>query len=309
MDWNEIRTVGHACYNCVHLKERKRYWVFLLRCAFHTGTISELQQFFHSDPVREKVITGMPCLIEQATRAFFYKGATLEERSRLIRNHVELLQQMVSDSFLETIYAGHKKITLWTDTFQDKPLTLDVLFHPGQRKEGCLSLVLHWGEVDFYQIMFWLSPAPDSGKPCVWIGALQGTTLGNDAVKAMTKKFFGYRTKNLIFYGLRTLADLLGCEKIYAVTNTGYYAMNHVRMDRKLKTNFGDFWAECGGEPSMDERFYVIPLEEKRRDLSEMKPSKRANHRRRYELMDQMRSDMEKALLPWLRKENGKENP
>ena len=26
----------------------------------------------------------------------------------------------------------------------------------------------------------------------------------------MTKKFFGYRTKNLIFYGLRTAAGLMG---------------------------------------------------------------------------------------------------
>lgn len=61
--------------------------------------------------------------------------------------------------------------------------------------------------------------------------------------------------------------------EIYAVTNQGYYAMNHVRMDRKLKTNFGDFWAECGGSPSGDRRFYRIPLEEVRRDLSELKPS------------------------------------
>lgn len=93
----------------------------------------------------------------------------------------------------------------------------------------------------------------------------------------------------------------MGCEKIYAVTNEGYYAMNHVRMDRKLKTNFGDFWAECGGAPDKDPRFYVIPLEERRRDLSELKPSKRANHRRRYALMDDMSAAMAEALRPWKR--------
>jgi uncharacterized protein VirK/YbjX len=301
MNWKEIKAVGHACYNCVHLKERKRYWVFLLRCASHSGTMDRLQAFFHDDPVREQVLAGMPCLLEQATRAFFYKGADWEERTALIRQHLTLLQEMTTDDFLLTVYRDHGSVTLWKDTFQDRPLTMDVLFHPGQRKEGCLSLVLHWGDLDFYQIMFWLSPAPDTGRPCIWVGALQGTTLGNDAVKAMTKQFFGYRTKNLIFYGLRTLADLLGCEKIYAVTNEGYYAMNHVRVDRKLKTNFGDFWAECGGSPCDDPRFYVIPLEEKRRDLSELKPSKRANHRRRYELMDRMRAEMETALAPWKR--------
>ena len=148
-------------------------------------------------------------------------------------------------------------------------------------------------------MMFWVGLSPETGKPALFVGALQGTTLGNEAVKAMTKKFFGYRTKNLIFYGLRTAAGLMGAETIYAVTNAGYYAMNHVRMDRKLKTNFGDFWAECGGTPTRDPRFYEIPLEEHRRDLSELKPSKRANHRRRYELMDQMAESIKAALAPW----------
>lgn len=301
MDWKEIKAAGLACYNCVHLKERKRYWVYLLRCATHSGIMNGLQHFFHADPVRQQVLSGMPCLLEQATRGFFYKGATWEERAGLIQYHIYALEKITTPEFLTTIYKDHGRITLWRDEFDEKPLTLDILFHPGQRKEGCLSLVLHWGELDFYQIMFWLSPAPDTAKPCLWVGALQGTTLGNDAVKAMTKKYFGYRTKNLIFYGLRTLAKLLGCEKIYAVTNEGYYAMNHVRMDRKLKTNFGDFWAECGGTPCQDSRFYEIPLEEHRRDLSELKPSKRANHRRRYALLDTMEQEMSQNLSPYLR--------
>lgn len=299
MDWAEIKAAGKACYNLVHLKERKRYWVYLLRCRAHSRQMDGLQKFFHATPLRREVLAGMPCLLEQATRAFFYKGATWEERCKLITNHILALEQLMLPDFLRRIYAEHGKVNLWTDEFQEKPLTLDLLFHPGQRKEGCLSLVLHWGDLDFYQIMFWLSPDPETGKPCVWVGALQGTTLGNDAVKAMTKKFFGYRTKNLIFYGLRTLADLMGCEAIYAVSNAGYYAMNHVRMDRKLKTNFGDFWEECGGTACADERFYKIPLEEKRRELSEFKPSKRANHRRRYELMDRMRAEMQEKLQPW----------
>ncbi len=299
MDWAEIKKAGLACYNIKHLKERKRYWVYLIRCWTHRGQMDALLKFFHGDPLRQEVLQGMPCLLEQATRAFFFKGADWAEREKLITYHIFALQQLMEPEFLRQIYVRHGRVNLWTDAFQEKPLTLDLLFHPGQRKEGCLSLVLHWGELDFYQIMFWLGPDPESGKPCFWVGALQGTSLGNDAVKAMTKKFFGYRTKNLIFYGLRTLADLMGCQAIFAVTNAGYYAMNHVRMDRKLKTDFGDFWGECGGEPCADPRFYRIPLEEKRRDLSELKPSKRANHRRRYELMDRMRAEMAEKLAPW----------
>ena len=137
---------------------------------------------------------------------------------------------------------------LWADTFEEKPLTMDLLFHPGQRKEGCLSLVLHWGSLDFYQMMFWFGLSPETGKPALLWGPFRERPLGNEAVKAMTKNFWlPHQEPDLLWssHGSRPH----GAETIYAVTNAGYYAMNHVRMDRKLKTNFGDFWAECGGTP------------------------------------------------------------
>ena len=71
------------------------------------------------------------------------------------------------------------------------------------------------------------------------------------------------------------------------MTNEGYYAMNHIRLDRKLKTDFAAFWKECEGEPcEADKRFYVMPVKEYRKDMSELKPSKRAQHRRRFEKLD-----------------------
>ena len=70
--------------------------------------------------------------------------------------------------------------------------------------------------------------------------ALQGTPNGSEIIKGLTKAFFGYRTKNLIFYGIRNVAAGLGCKHLYAVSNAGYYAMNHVRRDRKLKTSLDD---------------------------------------------------------------------
>ena len=60
MDWNEIRETGHACYNCSHLKERKRYWVFLLRTYFHQREMKGLQHFFHETPIRARVRAGLP---------------------------------------------------------------------------------------------------------------------------------------------------------------------------------------------------------------------------------------------------------
>lgn len=294
MDESILREAGHRLYVTSRLKEMKRYLVFRARCRMHKDIMEDFLAFFAETQLRKDILEGTPAFIEQVTRAFFYKDSTYTERSALIKNHVLYMEKHFTQEALTRLYidvdtkenAG-QKITLWEDTFEDKPLRLSLYFHAGQYKEGCLSLILTWNGEPFYQIMFWFGPDMEKTGDAIWIGALQGTPHGSDDIKRMTKAFFGYRPKNLIFYGLRNLARCLGISKIYGVTNAGYYAMNHIRIDRKLKTDFGAFWEECEGKPcEIDYRFYEMPVKEYRKDMSELKPSKRAQHRRRFEMLD-----------------------
>ena len=306
MDYKKLQIIGKSLYNTHIPKEMKRYLVFLGRCYLHQKELAELFTFFAKTSLRQKLLVGNPAFVEQVTRAFFYKDAGWSERIALVENHIRYLERVFCPEVLEKLYCDHKPVELWKDEFQGQPLCLVLWFYGGQRKEGCLSLVLRLGQEDLYQIMFWLAPGLNAAEPALWIGALQGTQQGNAIIKAMTKHFFGYRTKNLIFYGMRSVAEVLCCKNIYAVTNTGYYAMNHVRIDRKLKTSFGDFWEECGGTPCTDKRFYVIPIKENRKEMSDLKPSKRANHRRRYELMDDITVAITANMAPYLRENPGK---
>jgi uncharacterized protein len=300
MDYKKLKIIGKSLYQTHIPKEMKRYLVFLGRCYLHQKEVTEIFTFFGETPLRQKLLAGNPAFVEQVTRAFFYKDAGWTERIALVENHIRYLEDFFCPEVLEKLYCDHEPVELWQDKFQEDPISLALWFNSGQRKEGCLSLVLRLGEIDLYQIMFWLAPGLDTAEPALWIGALQGTQQGNAIIKAMTKHFFGYRTKNLIFYGMRSVAEILGCNNIYAVTNAGYYAMNHVRIDRKLKTSFGDFWEECGGSPCADKRFYAIPIKENRKEMSDLKPSKRANHRRRYELMDAITAAITANMAPYL---------
>lgn len=296
MDQTILREVGHRLYQTERLKEMKRYLVFRARCRMHKKDINGLLDFFAETPERQAILHGTPAFVEQATRAFFYKGSDYADRIALIKNHVLFMEQHFTAAAVSALYVDvdtavneGKQLTLWQDMFEDEPLSMKLCFKSGQRKEGCLSLILSWADQSLYQIMFWFGPDPAKDGTAIWIGALQGMPNGGDVIKQLTKAFFGYRTKNLIFYGLRNLARCLGITQIYAVTNEGYYAMNHIRKDRKLKTDFGAFWAECGGTlRAEDPRFFAIPVAEYRKDMSELKPSKRAQHRRRFEKLDEI---------------------
>lgn len=296
MEKNILEYVGKSLYQTHILKEMKRYVVFRFRCAMHSSAVNDLLAFFAKTPERTAWLKGNPSFLEQTTRSFFYKASTWDERMELVKNHVEIMEELFKPELMTKLYSEHEMVQLWEDSYQDKPLTLNLWFHAGQRKEGCLSLVLLYDGVELYQIMFWLGKNKTDGKNVVYIGALQGPQNGNELIKGLTKAFFGYRTKNLMFYGLRSFAKSLGMENIYAVANEGYYAMNHVRVDRKLKTDFGAFWQECEGAICSDRRFYIMPVAEHRKSMEELKPSKRAQHRRRFAKMDEMEAAVASSL-------------
>ncbi|MDO4920632.1 MAG: VirK/YbjX family protein [Phascolarctobacterium sp.] len=299
MEKDILEYVGKSLYHMHVLKEVKRYLVFRARCRLHSGAVNDMLEFFDATPARWSWLKGTPSLLEQTTRAFFYKGSTWDERVALVKNHILFLEQYFQPELMNKLYGEHKRVELWHDSYEDKPLTLNLWFHAGQRKEGCLSLALFYENEALYQIMFWLGKDAADGKPAIFIGALQGPQNGNELIKGLTKAFFGYRTKNLIFYGMRSFAKALGVEQIYAVANEGYYAMNHIRADRKLKTDFGAFWQECEGSQCSDRRFYVMPTAEYRKSMEELKPSKRAQHRRRFAKMDEIEASVAAAVAKY----------
>lgn len=299
MDKDILEFVGKSLYKINVLKELKRYVVFRARCQFHSAQVKDLLVFFAATPERKAYLKGNPSFLEQTTRAFFYKNSTWEERTAIVKNHIQILEAQFQPQLLQEVYIAPRDILLWEDSYQEQPLSMHLMFHAGQRKEGCMALIMKYEEQSLYQIMFWLDYDKETGEPAIYVGALQGPQNGSELIKGLTKAFFGYRTKNLMFYGLRSFAKALGIERIYAVSNDGYYAMNHIRLDRKLKTDFGAFWQECEGELGKDNRFYVMPTEEYRKSMEELKPSKRAQHRRRFAKMDEMEASVQAALAKY----------
>ncbi|MBE8950154.1 MAG: DUF535 domain-containing protein [Quinella sp. 3Q1] len=291
--------LGKKIYDLNNPREAHRFAVFVARCLLHPQRMSRLEKFFAQSELLAKVAAGYPFVYEQATRAFFYHRSTFEERARLIEENMSFLSARFNEDFMLKLY-GDKKIELWRlpldETLGDMNLVLCA--ESGQRKEGLAAVMFNLpDEVPVYQILFWI--ARDAEKNwAMWIGAMQGPNVDDakDLVKRITKKCHAYRTKNLILYAAQSVARSLGVKKIFAVTNEGYYANNHVRRDRKLKTSFSDFWAEAGGTPTNDARFFELPLVETRKTADEIPSHKRAQYRRRFAMLDELDAAIAETL-------------
>ena len=290
--------LGKKIYDLNNPREAHRFAVFVARCFLHPQRMSRLEKFFEQSELLKKVAAGYPFVYEQATRAFFYWRSTFEERARLIEQHMQFLSARLNDDFILRLYSD-KKIELWRlpldETLGEMKLVLCA--ESGQRKEGLAAIMLNLSDdTPVYQILFWITKANDDWA--MWIGAMQGPNVDDarELIKKITKKCHAYRTKNLILYAAQSVARSFGLKKIFAVTNEGYYANNHLRRDRKLKTSFSDFWAEAGGIPTEDARFYELPLVETRKTAEEIPTHKRAQYRRRFALLDELDKSVAEVL-------------
>lgn len=271
--------------------------VFLFRTLAHNKKMDELFDFFQQTPLKRELSARLPFFYEQATRQFFYKKSSFDERFQIIENHFDYLENKIDHKELRKLYLdGGLKI--WEGTFEDKELSFLLTFEAGQKKEGLLSLILKFDDVNLYQIIFWMAPDPVDKNPALWIGAIQGSNTENalDIIRQLTRHFHGYRTKNLILYVLQVIANVLGVSSIYAVSDAGYYANNHIRLDRKLKISLNDFWEEVDGIPAADRRFYKLPLTETRKSMEEIKSNKRSLYRKRFEALDSIKDIIEMNL-------------
>lgn len=293
LSYKNYKAIGEKIYDRRKWKENRRYWIFLLRSLFHSEKMKRIDDFFQSTPLLHTIAETYPFVYEQPQRAFFYAGSTFEDRIKLVQDHFSFLQKKLRADVCEKLYR-QEKICLWKhdELFQNEELTISLFFEPGQRKEGLLSLCLFLGERPLYQMIFWIA------QNILWIGAMQGPRGedGRDLIKLLTKFCHAYRTKNLILYATQAVTRALGLEKIFAVTNAGYYANNHQRIDRKLKTDFGTFWQEAGGKTSDDKRFDELPLVEPRKTMEEVPTRKRAVYRKRFALLDDLDEKISQAM-------------
>lgn len=291
----EIRAVAHRAYRFDNPRERHRALVFMVRGLLHRKQLRELYEFFQETEARRAVYERNPFPLEQATRAFFYAGSTMRTRIALIKEHYSFLEERLKLSAFVELALDHAH-EIWRSSETDVEWNAYLKFEPGQRKEGLLSVMMDVNGTHLYQIVFWIEQK--EGQPALVIGAMQGpnTEDAQDFVREMTKRAHRFRTKNLILYMTQAVARALGIQRILAVSNAGYYANNHIRRDRKLKTDFGAFWEEAGGWKTEDERFYELPLTLPRKMMEEVPTRKRAVYRRRFALLDEIDREIEERV-------------
>lgn len=296
----QIISIGFNIFNRKDYNDfsLQRLFVFIIRSSFNKNEVFNLIDFFSANELLNNIALKNPTVYEQLTRYLFYSRSSLDERLTLIKNHFLFITNNFTPAAINNIY-NSQPINLLSYNYNNDQLKINLNYKYEDRKEGIITIELTLNDERIYHITFWFNLL--NNTPIICIGALQGKKGASELIHALTKHFHGYRPKNLILLSLRCIADALNITNIYAVSNRGFYTNNHVRVDKKLKTSLDDFWTEAGGKICPDERFYELPIEEFRKDITEVKTHKRNLYRKRYDLLDTLILSIKNNLTNFLK--------
>jgi len=252
--------------------------------------MNELSQWSHLDTL----LTRQPRLPVRLHRPYLAVNFSRHQVLDALRYHYTLLSEAMSSEELTT-YLNTQALTLAKiegkngDTF-----TLELTMQINLDKEGDSTILMRNADGDVLAEMTF-TLLDYQNQRTLFIGGLQGgkRDLPHEAIQNATKSCHGLFPKRLVMEAVCRFAERLHVDQILAVSNDVHIFRGERYQDKnkKILSDYDTFWEAVGGERD-NEGYFHIPVAIARKDIAEIASKKRAEYRRRYELMDAIQSQM-----------------
>jgi uncharacterized protein VirK/YbjX len=286
-------------------------WVRLTKWAvlrwIYRREIAAVETAFSVEPF-DRILAAYPDIAVKPVRGYLMNGLRRQHRSTAVIGHyVAAARILTSKAFVESHTSGVQLAALSTPAGE---ITVDLEGQGGLYREAEWRLVLRDDghpviEMGLAIVDRQVLRLAGIGK-ILWIGALKTAFAGEhglDESRTLTKAMEGLRPKALLLISAQTLAGAFGLEGIFAASNKGHVFAGDYSLRRRIKADYDRFWLESGGE-RVNLAIFALPATKTQRGLSEYKPNKRAQARRRQalerEIEDQIRDSVTAFLRPRL---------
>lgn len=270
-----------SLWRAFRLFSGKMRWLGLMR-SWYSDT---------SNPALLQMLRLRPDLVCATDRPYVNSAWTPRQRLEAIQRHYRQIQG--PRSFLG--FAPGERLHLGTLALDGGSLDI-VLDKPAWFvHEGEVAISLFRGELRLYSLVFLLGCA--EGRRVAYIGALQG--MGSDQAldiyRDLTHALHGLRPRDLLITAFRMLCARVGADRILAVSDAHSMGRSSYFARDKLQTSYDSAWLEHRGVSTAD-GFFELPTPVARRPHEEIPSRKRAQYRRRYEMLDALEAQMGAAL-------------
>lgn len=268
---------------------------FLGRSLFSWPTTSGLLNTLASNPLLDEILSAQPNLPCKLHRPYLAANMKRIEGLFALRDHYALIAQRMPLK----MRLGHLNSQAFTLSYaQDKhgeQICLQLAAIDQLNKEGEATLLLRNAKgIMLAEITFTLMNYHQ--QPTLFIGGLQGANCGvpHAEIQSTTKACHGLFPKRLVLEGVVNLARLLGIRQLVAVSNSTHIYQNWRYQHKKkalLHADYDQFWQSMGGKP-LDNGYFLLPQSLARKPIEEIASKKRAEYRRRYQLLDELQQGL-----------------
>ncbi|MBK4769014.1 MAG: DUF535 domain-containing protein [Pantoea sp. Morm] len=265
---------------------------FFIRSLLMPIKTYQILNLIANHPACNEILKNQPRLPCRVHRPYLSTALSVTDKSEAILYHYRRIMQLLGDvRFRQHIDPEGLCLSRFTGK-DDQPFTLQLVSTYRLDKEGEASIILRNGSGQMLaEITFVLCIR--NNKRSLIIGGLQGPNGENTQglVQQATKSLYGLFPKRLVLESLVQIAELFNIESIIAVSNKlhVYQSVRYKNRIKHMHADYNSFWEMSGGVLQRDS-FYSIPLDITRKNLDEVPSKKRAEYRRRYALVDVVRS-------------------
>lgn len=263
----------------------------LMRCLSKLGPLERWWRA-QADPAYRDMLVRHPLMPVETNRPYITTGWSHDERMGVVRGHYRLgarfahLFGFPADGSMRLVQL--EQILPGLHLALEKPVWFT--------NEGEVALSLLDGEVRLYSLLFTLGE--QQGVSVAYVGALQGlkSDTARDTYRDLTHGSEGLRPRDLLFTSFRMLLGALQVQRVLAVSDdfnarrSSYFAGGE-----KLHFSLNAAWDEYGGTLQPD-GFYAIDAAVSFRSAEDIPARKRAQYRRRYELLGEISRRIDAAV-------------
>lgn len=271
-------------------KREYRLKFFLRSLLFWSSTHRMLEALSSRDDF-DRLLASQITLPSKTHRQYLMRGLNASDRADAVISHYHWIDGL-SDPTLAHALSSPKEQTI--AQFQAKNAavyTLNASSALSAEREGESTLWLRDNDNTLLASLTF-SVARSKGQPVIVIGGLQGPRrhVSRDVIKQATRACHGLFPKRVLMEALLTLAKQTRITAIFAVSDEGHVfrALRYrLSKGRHFHASYDEFWESLDAK-KVSPFCWQLPLAIKRKSLDDIASKKRAEYRRRFELLDQI---------------------
>lgn len=242
------------------------------------------------------IATHRPRLYLKPFRVYMSTRWDRQQKVKVILDTYEFIQNK-GLNFIQAIIDEKHFLTATFRLRDESGASIVLGYDERYRKEGELVLTLQCEKFGnaIAGASFSFENTQNEGWICR-IGCIQGYKNKDvNIVKTLQNLMNGLRPKALMVFAVQEFAGQLGIKSVYgAGQSIQAFRRKHavyIPWFHKISFDYDKLWMESGGSLTKD-GWFLLPTIAQRKSMCELKPSKRAAHKRRYEMMDQISAEI-----------------